>query len=53
MLAVHEAASMARRQKTVKQPKSVLRLSNLGQSKNAVLNCLPAASAQAYDRPAG
>ena len=46
--AAKEAASTARKQNTTKRPKpkTVLRLSDLEQSKNAVLNSLPAASSQ-------
>src|SRR5260370_20372914 len=46
--AAQEAASMARRQKTTKRhkPKTILRFSDLEQSKNAVVNSLAAASSQ-------
>ena len=46
--AAQEAASMARRKKTTKRPKpkTILRLPDLGQSKNAVLNSLAAVSSQ-------
>src|SRR5260370_31330870 len=46
--AAQEAASMARRKKTTKRPKpkTILRLPDLEQSKNAVLNSLAAVSSQ-------
>src|SRR6267143_1591572 len=46
--AAQEAASMARRKKTAKRskPKTILRLPDLEQSKNAVLNSLAAPSSQ-------